>query len=94
MLWILLAEDRPDSGEVRASARPAHLEWAAASLDRIVRAGPLLADDGETMVGSLFVLDFPDRESVEAWAADDPYRAADLFESVTIVAWKETISRD
>ena len=92
MLWVLIAEDRADAGPLRAETREAHLEWVASHREHIVRAGPFLADDGETMIGSLLVLDFPDRDAVESWAADDPYARAGLFSSVRISAWRETVS--
>jgi len=93
MLWVLIAEDRSDRGYLRVDNRDAHLAWLAESAEHVVRAGPFLADDGSAMIGSMLVLEFPDRESVEAWAGGDPYSAAGLFESVTIKAWKEVIHR-
>ena len=92
MRRVVIADDRPDAGSLRADTREAHLEWIASHRDHVVRAGPFLADDGATMVGSLLVVDFPDREAVESWAADDPYSRAGLFSSVRIRAWKETVS--
>jgi uncharacterized protein YciI len=94
MQWNLSAKDRPDSGDIRTANRSAHLEWIAGSEDHVVRGGPYLSDDGETMLGSLILVDFPDRASVEAWAAEDPYARAGLFESVTITAWKKTVGAD
>jgi len=91
MLWVLTAVDHAKRGHLRSENRDDHLAWLAGSTDRVVRAGPLVSDDGSTMTGSMLVLDFPDRDSVEAWAAGDPYRAAGLFESVSIKAWKEAI---
>lgn len=91
MLWVLIAEDRSDRGHLRVENRYAHLAWLAESVDVVVRAGPFVSDDGSAMTGSMLVLDFPDRESVETWAAGDPYRSAGLFESVSIKAWKEVI---
>ena len=92
MLWVLVAEDRTDAGSLRADTRDAHLAWIARTREHVVRAGPLLSDDGDTMLGSHIVADFPDRAAVEAWAAEDPYARAGLFVSVRITAWKETVS--
>ena len=41
------------------------------------------------MTGSLLIMDFPDRAGAEAFAADDPYNKAGLFQSVEIKAWKK-----
>ncbi len=94
MLWVLLAEDLADRGHLRTENRDAHLAWLRESADHVIRAGPFLTDDGSAMTGSMLVLDFPDRASVEEWAAGDPYLAAGLFDSVTIKPWKEVIKPD
>lgn len=91
MHWVLVNRDRADGLETRLATREAHLTWVLENLEPVVRAGPLLADDGETMIGSLFVLDLPDRAAVEAWTAGDPYRRAGLFASTEILAWDETL---
>ena len=43
------------------------------------------------MVGSLVVLDVPDRAAAEAWAANDPYARAGLFERVQVRPWNRVI---
>ena len=51
----------------------------------------LLADDGETPIGSGFVVDFPDRASAEAFFAEDPYNKAGLFQSVAITPYRKVL---
>ena len=41
-------------------------------------AGPVLSDDGETMIGSTFVIEFDSLDEAKAWAAEDPYAKAGL----------------
>lgn len=94
MYWLVVAHDRPDAGPLRAETRGAHLEYLEATRDRVVRAGPLLTDDGATMQGSMLILDAPDRAAAEAWCAADPYAEAGLFSSVTVTAWREVVSPD
>ncbi|MGR3756998.1 MAG: YciI family protein [Tranquillimonas sp.] len=89
MLVALIARDRPGALEIRKSNREAHLAYLEGS-GRVKYAGPLLDDDGG-MAGSLLVLDVPDMAAARAWAADDPYAKADLFESVTLQEWKQVI---
>jgi hypothetical protein len=50
-------------------------------------AGPLVADDGQTMLGSLLAIDFPSRDAAHAWLADEPFTRAGLYASVTIHAF-------
>ena len=83
-LFTVYCVDKPDALDVRLANRAAHLEWAGGFSDRIRMAGPMFADDGETFAGSLFVIDFGSKAEVEAWAANDPYAKAGLFQRVEI----------
>jgi uncharacterized protein YciI len=40
-----------------------------------VLSGPLQTDDGDTMIGSFFLIDAPDRDTVTAFTAADPFSA-------------------
>ncbi|MEE4298233.1 MAG: YciI family protein [Pseudomonadales bacterium] len=83
MLYALYCRDAAASAEVRRANREAHLAYARES-DCIRMAGPLLADDGETMIGSLFVIEAEDLEAVERFRAADPYVKAGLFDRVEV----------
>lgn len=82
--FVLICHDRPNGLDLRMATRPTHLEYILANQDKMVMAGPLLADDGEAMIGSLIVIDVPHRAAAEAFSAADPYSKAGLFASVTI----------
>ena len=69
MLFTFLLVDRAGAGELRLQHRPAHRAYLAEVADRICVAGPLLADDGETMTGSLLVIDFESRDAAHGVAA-------------------------
>ncbi len=89
MHFVLYCLDKPGHGPVRAENRPAHLDYLKSKLERIVVGGPMLGDDGETVLGSMLVIEAADRAEAEAFAAGDPYAKAGLFESVTISAYKK-----
>ncbi|MEJ5217914.1 YciI family protein [Cognatishimia sp. D5M38] len=89
MRFALIAKDKPGALEVRKANRDAHVAYLK-STDAVEMAGPFLDDNGE-MCGSLIILDLPDMAAAEAWAAQDPYKAADLFQSVEITAWNKVI---
>jgi uncharacterized protein YciI len=65
-------------------AHRVHVAGAAAFGVRIVISGPLVKDDGETMIGSLIVVEAENREEAERFNASDPYRLAGVWETVTI----------
>jgi uncharacterized protein len=94
MLFIIDCRDKPDHEDVRKDNRQAHLDYLKSFNDKVVAAGPLLSDDGERMIGSLLILDFPDRLLAERFTANDPYAKAELFESVTIRRWKKVLPKE
>lgn len=84
-LFLINARDKANSADLRLATRQAHLEWAGDSKHRIAMAGPVLSDDGESMRGSTFVIEFETLEDAKAWAAEDPYAKAGLFEQTEII---------
>jgi uncharacterized protein YciI len=83
MLYALYCRDADGATELRLANREAHLAYARES-EVIRMAGPLLGDDGETMIGSLFVIEVDDLDAVERFRAADPYVQAGLFDRVEI----------
>ena len=91
MLFAIIAEDRPGSRDVRLATRATHLEYLQSFGARIVAAGPLLGPDGESMTGSLLIVDADDRAAAESFAANDPYAKAGLFAKTTIAPWRKVV---
>ncbi|MCF3628055.1 YciI family protein [Thalassospiraceae bacterium LMO-SO8] len=91
MHFIVFAIDKPGHVDLRQASRPDHLEYLTSQKDIIVTAGPMQSDDGASMIGSMLVIDVPDRAAAEAFAKNDPYAKAGLFESTVIKRWKRTI---
>lgn len=84
MQFAITCLDKDGHSETRLSNRPAHVEHLKAHNDQLLLAGPLLSDDGSTMIGSLLVVEMPDRAAVDRFTAADPYAKAGLFQSVTV----------
>lgn len=91
MLFVIICEDKPDHAARRAELRPAHLDYLAGVKDVIVTAGPMLADDGQTALGSLLIVDVADRAAAEKFAAEDPYATGGLFAQTTVLLWRQVI---
>ncbi|MES2246473.1 MAG: YciI family protein [Pseudomonadota bacterium] len=87
MLFAFTLIDRPGAAGLRQEMRPVHRAYLAGVQERIAFAGPLVADDATTMVGSLLVIDFPSRESAHAWLAQEPFVKAGVFASTTVQAF-------
>lgn len=82
--------DKPDSAELRAATRPAHLAHINTLGDDVLVAGPLLRPDGRAM-GSLMIIASEDRDAAVAFAAADPYHLAGLFESRSVTNWHKVL---
>ncbi|HKM62886.1 MAG TPA: YciI family protein [Acidisphaera sp.] len=92
MRFALICIDRPDAAGIRQATRPAHLDYLRARAAGVVQAGPLIGADGNPL-GSLFILDAPDRGAAEAFSAGDPYVRAGLFASATLYPYR-TVFQD
>lgn len=90
MLFAIHAIDRPGSLDKRLSNYDAHKAFLSdtSRFDvAIVMSGPLVADDGQTMIGSLFLVEAAGRMAVEAFHQADPFFAAGIWEKVTITGF-------
>ena len=87
MLFTFLLIDKPGKGDIRQNVRPLHKEYLGLMADKMAFAGPLVHDDGKTMLGSLLVIDFPNRDAAHDWLANEPFTKAGLYASVTIHAF-------
>jgi uncharacterized protein len=86
MLYIIYQLDRPEpeAGAIRARVKDTHLAYLERHKDILVLGGALLADDGVARLGSTLILNVPSREAAEAFSAEEPFRKAGLFRSVSI----------
>jgi len=91
MLFAIFCTDKKDHLQVRQDNRPAHVEHLKSIGAHLIFAGPTLADDNESMNGSLIVVDFDTRAEVDAFVQRDPYGQADLFASVVVRPWKKVL---
>ncbi len=95
MLYVIYSEDVPESLEKRLSVRPAHLARLQLLQDdgRLIIAGPMPAVDSNEpgvagFTGSTVIAEFPSLEAAQAWANDDPYVAAGIYQNVSVKPFK------
>lgn len=91
MFFIVLTTDKPGSAEIRASNRPAHLEYLQSFGEQLIAGGATLSDDGESMTGSFLLVDMADHTAVDDFARNDPFAKAGLFERTEIRRWRKVI---
>jgi uncharacterized protein len=84
MQFLVVASDGTDDDALdrRRRVRPAHLESIRPLVEagNVLVGGAMLSEDGE-MIGSMLLVEFPDRAAVDRWLERDPY--------VTNGVWRE-----
>ncbi len=89
MRFALITKDKEDHIDMRKANRDAHLAYIAHT-GVVEMAGPFVGVDG-VMSGSLIVMDVADLAAAQAWADNDPYAKAGLFEKVQLEHWNKVI---
>jgi uncharacterized protein YciI len=92
MLFALVRTDKPGQADLRARLQPEHAAYQAQFLPMITFGGGLVRDGVDTsgdvdihdVTGNVLVFDAPDRATVEAFHANDPYTREGLFGTVII----------
>ncbi|KZY34254.1 MULTISPECIES: YciI family protein [unclassified Oleiphilus] len=98
MYYAIISQDIENSLEKRKSARPAHLARLEElkQQGRLFVAGPHPATDSEDpgeagFTGSLVIAEFGSLNEAQAWADQDPYVAAGVYENVTVKPFKKVL---
>lgn len=84
---MFLATDTERSQEARQKARPQHLARLKElqTENRLVVAGPNpLPEDNTQFSGSLIIAEFASLDEAQAWAEQDPYVQAGVYEEILI----------
>ena len=91
MWYAIEGHDGPDVLSKRMEARPAHVARLTALRDqgRLLLAGPCPAIDAEDpgpagFSGSIVIAEFPSLTEARAWAAEDPYVGAGVYQRVEV----------
>jgi len=93
MLYAIHCLDKDDAEALRARHAPNHAAYMLAHSQAIVFGGPLLSDDAGKRVGVLVVVEFPDRETLDTFLANEPYNQAGLFKQVSVRPYKIMMNR-
>jgi uncharacterized protein YciI len=94
MQFLVIAHDGTDEDalERRRRTRPSHLESIVPLVDAgNVLVGGAILSQGDDMVGSMLLVDFPTRDDVDAWLARDPYITAGVWRDIEVHPFRTAV---
>ena len=93
MQFIIKAYDGANMLDRRMSVRPRHLEGMRRLTNHIICAGGLLDEEGK-MKGSVLIMEYPDRSSLDAYLAEEPYVVEGVWEKIEVEPLNVVIVND
>jgi uncharacterized protein YciI len=87
MQFAILMYDEPDSAALRDQYRQAHLDYLTVFDAQTLFAGPFTTDDESADLGSLRLIDFPDRATANRHVAEEPYVIGGVQKRWSIHRW-------
>jgi uncharacterized protein YciI len=84
MLYIINCWEKPDQAATVAAIRDTHQHYLLETGGNLVLAGGMLTEDGKGRLGSVYLLNMPNRKAAEDWLAAEPFHKAGIFHTATI----------
>ncbi|MGZ6194945.1 MAG: YciI family protein [Candidatus Binataceae bacterium] len=88
MHWLIKCRSKPYTDALRLATIDAHRNFLDGYPQVTWYSGPLFTDDNKNAIGSLRLIEFPDRDAALAYINADPYTRAGIFQAITIERWK------
>jgi uncharacterized protein YciI len=88
MHWLIKCRSKPNTDALREATIDAHRNFLDGYPEVTWYSGPLFSDDNKNAIGSLRLIEFPDRDAALAYINADPYSKAGIFQSITVERWK------
>ncbi|MFE9026428.1 YciI family protein [Streptomyces iakyrus] len=93
MEFFCYHRDRPGSLPLREELGEAHWAYMDRYEAELIARGPTFADDGETVTGSVHIVDLPDAAAARAFAFDEPNYQAGAYRDVLVRRWRNLLGR-
>lgn len=91
MEFFCFHRDRPDSETLRGAMVEEHWSYMDRFEKELIARGPTFR--GETLTGSVHIVDLPDPAAVRAFAFDEPCYQAGAYSDVLIRRWRNLLGR-
>lgn len=89
MPYLIYVLDHDDMDTIRETMRNEHRSHLKSAGKKLLASGALLAEDGNTIIGGMSLLDTEDYEEAQRFAFDDPYQKAGIRKEVKIIKWRK-----
>ncbi|MFJ6794959.1 YciI family protein [Streptomyces sp. NPDC091268] len=93
MEFLCYHRDRPDSLALRNELLEDHWSYMDRYAKEMIARGPTFSADGDTVTGSVHLLDLPDAAAARAFAFDEPNQQAGVYRDVMLRRWRNTLGR-
>ncbi|AMW10278.1 hypothetical protein A4E84_12590 [Streptomyces qaidamensis] len=93
MEFFCYHRDRPGSLPLREELGEAHWAYMDRYEAELIARGPTFADDGETVTGSVHIVDLPDAVAARAFAFEEPNHQAGVYRDVLLRRWRNLLGR-
>ncbi|WP_225802428.1 YciI family protein [Streptomyces sp. NK15101] len=93
MEFLCYHRDRPGSLPLRHELNEEHRSYMDQYAKEMIARGPTFADDGETLTGSVHIVDLPGPAAARAFAFDEPNYQAGAYRDVMLRRWRNTLGR-
>jgi uncharacterized protein YciI len=92
MHWLIKCRSKPDTDALRLATIDAHRSFLDGYPEVTWFSGPLFTDDNKSAIGSLRLIEFPDRDAALAYINSDPYTKAGIFQAITVERWEPRLN--
>lgn len=87
MICVIHCISKPNVESLRAREMQRHRDYLDSKLKEglLVFSGPVLADDGETVIGGLFMVNVKGMEEAKAFSSAEPFTSSGVYGSVNFL---------
>ena len=93
MEFFCYHRDRSGSMALREELLMAHWAYMDGYASQMIARGPTFDGDGETLTGSVHILDLPDAVAARQFAFDEPCYQAGAYRDVMLRRWRNLLGR-
>jgi uncharacterized protein YciI len=91
--YLFYCRDRPGSLALRDEHVEAHWAFMDAYAEGMIARGPTYSPGGETVTGSMHIVELPDAAAARVFAYDEPNYRAGVYGEVLVRRWRNCLGR-